>query len=75
MISFFGKHFIKSGIFPREMGKELHRAFEKRQLSEYEYTFVISQDEAQKMLEKGENFIERIITWLKEEKHYEGLDR
>jgi len=57
------------------MGKELHRAFEKRQLSEYEYTFVISQDEAQKMLEKGENFIERIITWLKEEKHYEGLDR
>ena len=62
-------------IFPREMGKELNRAFEKRQLSEYEYTFVISQDEAQKMLEKGENFIERIIAWLQEKRHYEGLEK
>ncbi|MBU7027801.1 MAG: hypothetical protein HXS48_12765 [Theionarchaea archaeon] len=57
------------------MGKELNRAFEKRQLSEYEYTFVISQDEAQKMLEKGENFIERIIAWLQEKRHYEGLEK
>lgn len=75
VISAFGEHFIKSGIFPREMGKELNRAFEKRQLSEYEYTFVISQDEAQKMLEKGENFIERITAWLHEKRHYEGLEK
>ena len=48
--SAFGEHFIKSGIFPRKMGKELNRAFEKRQLGDYEYTFVIAQDEADKML-------------------------
>ncbi len=30
VISAFGEHFIKTGVFPREMGKELNRAFEKR---------------------------------------------
>lgn len=50
------------------MGKELNRAFEKRQLNDYEYTFVISQDEARKMLEKEKDFTERIILWLQEKK-------
>ena len=31
MISAFGKHFIKTDIFPREMGRALNMAFEKRQ--------------------------------------------
>ena len=61
VISAFGERFIKPGIFPREMGKELNRAFEKRQLSDYEYTFVISRDEALEMLEKGKIFSEEII--------------
>ncbi|MGC1123204.1 MAG: HEPN domain-containing protein [Candidatus Methanofastidiosia archaeon] len=68
VISAFGERFIKPGIFPREMGKELNRAFEKRQLSDYEYTFVIAQDEAKKMLEKGKDFTEKVILWLQEKK-------
>ena len=64
VISAFGERFVKPGIFPREMGKELNRAFEKRQLGDYEYTFVISQDEAKSMLEKGKIFTEKIISWL-----------
>ena len=46
VISAFAEHFIKTGIFPRETGRELNRAFEKRQLGDYEYTFVISEQEA-----------------------------
>lgn len=34
----FGEHFVKTGIFAKEMGRNLNRAFEKRQLSDYEYT-------------------------------------
>ena len=47
VISAFGEHFIKTDIFPRNMGKELNRAFEKRQIGDYEYTFIISEDEAE----------------------------
>jgi hypothetical protein len=66
VISEFGKHFIKTGIFPREMGRELNRAFEKRQLGDYEYTFVISEDEAEEVLANGKKFVEEIVQHLKE---------
>ena len=68
VISAFGEHFVKTGIFPKEMGRELNRAFEKRQLGDYEYTFVISRAEAEEMLESGKKFLENIAQHLKEKK-------
>ena len=68
VISAFGEHFVKTGIFPKEMGKELNRAFEKRQLGDYEYTFVISKREAEEMLESGKKFVDGIVQHLKEKK-------
>lgn len=64
VISAFGEHFIKSGIFPREMGREFNRAFEKRQLGDYEYTFVISREEAEKVIESARIFVKRIEEYL-----------
>ena len=53
MISAFGEYFIKTGIFSREMGRELNRAFEKRQIGDYEYTFVFSKEDAEGLLKTG----------------------
>lgn len=39
VLSAFGEHFVKTGIFHKDMGRNLNRAFEKRQISDYEYTF------------------------------------
>ena len=68
VISAFGEHFVKTGIFPREMGRELNRAFEKRQIGDYEYTFVISEEEAEEILANGKEFVEKIVQHLKEKK-------
>lgn len=65
VISAFGEHFIKTKVFPKEMGRELNRAFEKRQISDYEYTFVISEDEAKEMFDSGKEFVEKITYYLK----------
>jgi uncharacterized protein (UPF0332 family) len=64
VISAFGEHFVKTDIFPRTMGRELNRAFEKRQLGNYEYTFVISENEAREILEQSKHFVERVIRYL-----------
>ncbi len=64
VISAFGEHFVKPGIFPKEMGRELNRAFEKRQIGDYEYTFVILKPEAGELLERGEEFVDAITRWL-----------
>lgn len=34
-ISLFDREYVKPGIFPREMSKALHRAFELRQIGDY----------------------------------------
>ena len=65
VISAFGKNFIKSGIFSKDMGRELNRVFTKRQLSDYEYTFVITKDEAEETLEIGKDFVENLTQFLK----------
>ena len=64
VISAFGQYFIKTSIFQKEMGRELNRAFEKRQLSDYDYRFVISEKEAIEILEKGKFFVEKIVEYL-----------
>ena len=64
VISAFGEHFIKTGIFPKEMGRELNRAFEKRQLGDYEYTFTLSNEDAEQVLNSGHAFVETISRWL-----------
>jgi len=66
VISGFGEHFIKTNIFPKEMGRELNRAFEKRQLGDYEHTFVISKDEAEDMHDQCKEFIQRIEFYLRD---------
>ncbi|MBI4551845.1 MAG: HEPN domain-containing protein [Candidatus Latescibacteria bacterium] len=66
VISAFGRHFIKTGLFSKEMGRELNRAFEKRQLGDYEYTFVISEDEAEEILTNGKRFVDKVMEYLKE---------
>jgi uncharacterized protein (UPF0332 family) len=68
VISAFGEQFVKTGIFPKEMGRELNKAFEKRQIGDYEYTFVISKMEAEEILESGKKLVETIIQHLKEKK-------
>jgi len=68
VLSAFGKHFVKTGIFPRNMGRELNRAFEKRQLGDYEYTFVISKSEAEEIFDRSEEFIGKVSQYLKENK-------
>ena len=64
VISAFGEHFIKTGIFPKEFGRELNRAFEKRQIGDYEYTSLISNEDAEEILDYGKQFINAVENWL-----------
>lgn len=66
VISAFGQHFVKTGIFPKEMSKALTKAFEKRQFGDYEFTFVITEEDAEDILKDGKRFIAAIAKYLKE---------
>jgi uncharacterized protein (UPF0332 family) len=63
VISTFSEHFIKTGIFPKEMGRELNRAFSKRQIGDYTSTPVLTREEAEQTLENGRQFVTAIVQY------------
>jgi uncharacterized protein (UPF0332 family) len=63
-IAAFGEHFIKSGLLPKEMHRWLHRAFEKRQISDYEFLTAFSETEVVDLQKQAEQFIKIIDNFL-----------
>ncbi|MBI5233235.1 MAG: HEPN domain-containing protein [Deltaproteobacteria bacterium] len=64
VISAFGEHFVKTNIFKKDMSKMLTRAFEKRQIGDYEFTFVITGQEAGKLLKDAQDFAKIVKRYL-----------
>ena len=66
LISLFGEYFIKTNIFPKEMGRQLNRAYDKRLVGDYGTSIKIEREEAQNFLDIGKDFVEKISKFLKE---------
>lgn len=64
VVAAFGENFIKSGVLPKEMHQWLHRAFEKRQISDYDYLTTISETEVQELQEKAVLFLQETEAFL-----------
>ncbi len=65
VISAFGQYFVKTGIFGKQMGKNLNIIFGERQLGDYESNFSISEDQALNTFNNAQRFVEQIEEWLK----------
>ena len=72
VISLFGEHFVKTGIFDRGLGKALNDAYDKRLIGDYGVGFTVTEEEARDMLETAKNFVQRLKNylerWMEEEK-------
>ena len=63
-ISLFDKHFVRSGLFPKELSKSLHWAFRFRQQSDYQEMFTVSPEDASEAIARADEFITAIRTYL-----------
>lgn len=57
VMALFDRHFIKTGVLPKEMGKFLHMAFDMRQTADYEDKAEISQEVSRQILEFAKEFV------------------
>ncbi len=65
IISLFNIHFVKTGIFPKEFGRSLHRAFDFRQESDYGADIVnINMDVACEILADAEEFVAKVGQYI-----------
>jgi uncharacterized protein (UPF0332 family) len=60
----FGKEFVKTGLLPEEVHRYLINAYSEREKSDYESLFMQSEDEAQDILKKAEEFFSKVEKFL-----------
>ena len=67
VISAFGEHFIKTGVFSKELGRELNRAFDRRQIADYEFKLVIGKTKAEESVGHCRTFVRAVCEYLRQE--------
>ena len=72
-ISLFDKDYVKTEMFPKELSKWLHEAFDLRQRSDYAARYVPSGEEVKQIIGKAASFVARVSEKL--EKTIKELDR
>ena len=64
VIGNFNKDFIHTGIFPKEIGRQISRAQEIRHASDYDDFYIVSVDEAKEQLEAAKTIVAMIEEYL-----------
>ena len=64
VISLFGEHFVKSGVFPSELGRDLSKAFDERLTGDYSFKSMTTRETAEKAIKRAENFAKNIEEYL-----------
>lgn len=60
IIALFGEEFVQSGVLPRERGRQLAVAYEKRQASDYEPRTKIKPEAAARFVDEARDFVDAV---------------
>jgi len=60
VINQFGENVVKKGLVDRRFGRYLSKAYELRLESDYDFYSVITEEDAEKLVENAEEFIEEM---------------
>jgi len=64
-IAFFDREFIKTGIFPKNLSRSLHLAFDRRQMNDYGEVSIFSQPDVLTALTEAKEFVAAVEEYLK----------
>lgn len=63
----FNKNYVKTGIFSREIGREIGEAEEIRHASDYDDFYIASREEAERQIVVADEFIHLVEKYCKEQ--------
>jgi uncharacterized protein len=66
IISLFDTEYVMKGIFPRELSKDLHKAFELRQSSDYKVRPALSEEQVIEEIDKASRFVEAVKSYFQQ---------
>jgi uncharacterized protein (UPF0332 family) len=65
VISVFDTEFVSKGIFPKDLSRNLHRAFDRRQAADYQPVRPATLEEAQEYINKARQFVAEVEEYFK----------
>lgn len=66
IISLFDTEYVQKGIFPRILSKDLHKAFELRQSSDYKVRPALSEEQVKEEIDKASRFVEAVKSYFQQ---------
>jgi hypothetical protein len=64
VIGLFDVQFVVAGLLPRELSRDLHKAFELRQVSDYKVSQPLTRAKAEEVLANATRFVEAITAHI-----------
>jgi uncharacterized protein (UPF0332 family) len=64
IISLFDTEYVMKGIFPRILSKDLHKAFELRQSSDYKVRPSMPEEQVKNEIDKASRFVEAVKSYF-----------
>lgn len=64
VLNLFGRYFVKTGIFKKDLSKVLHNALRLRLKGDYHLIEDIQKEDVENLLQKAENFVMKIEEYL-----------
>ena len=64
IIAAFGQHYIKTKVQPQELHEWLREAFEKRQISDYDFMATADEEEVLDLASKAAHFVTSVEDYL-----------
>ncbi len=64
IIGLFDTNFIRTGIFDKQRSKDLHRAFDLRQASDYKTITPITPEQAREIIQHARTMVETLASFL-----------
>lgn len=66
VIAYFNQNYVKTEVFPRELSKLIRLASENREKADYLDFFIASREEAEKQIQRAEQFLAHIEKYLQD---------
>lgn len=64
VIAFFNQHYVKTGLFDREISKMIDSCFRLREKADYDDFFLVARDDAVLQLEKAEYVLSAVEQYI-----------
>lgn len=69
VLSYFNRRFIKSGLFSKDLGRAVNKAFDIRQRGDYREQVVLTREQVVPFLDWARKFIDSVKSYLTDIKH------